>query len=162
MREHSAYTDAIASLYRDGLTGQAIADQLGVSRQAVFKHIKRAGLTRKDGGACKRARDRTAGLCAEGEAVALRHGMTRSQWCRLVEGGLTKAFEEQRWAWQSKGNDFQLTFGQWLQIWIDSGKLHMRGTYSGACGMTRKDKSRPLTVKNAVVVEFGKFKQPAP
>lgn len=53
---------AAVKAYRSGKTLQGVADELGVTRERVRAVLKRAGLTRRDGGAYIRALKRTEAL----------------------------------------------------------------------------------------------------
>lgn len=47
---------------------------------------------------------------------------------------------------------FNLTFDEWLQIWIDSGKLHLRGNYKHQYCMARKDDIGHYEIGNVGIV----------
>ena len=44
-----------------------------------------------------------------------------------------------------------MTFDEWLQVWIDSGKLHLRGSGRGKFCMARKDDLGDYAVGNVEV-----------
>jgi hypothetical protein len=44
-----------------------------------------------------------------------------------------------------------MTFDEWLQVWTDSGKLHLRGNGLGKCCMARKDDLGDYVVGNVEI-----------
>jgi len=47
---------------------------------------------------------------------------------------------------------FELTFDEWLKIWIDSGHLENRGTFSGGYVMARKEDIGPYSKDNVEII----------
>ena len=62
------------------------------------------------------------------------------------------AFEGQRYLAQKRGVAFLFTFGQWLQIWVDSGHLLERGCRKGQYVMARFGDMGPYAVGNVKIV----------
>jgi hypothetical protein len=53
-----------------------------------------------------------------------------------------------------RGIAFNLTFDQWLSIWIDSGKLHLRGRGAGKYCMSRIGDAGPYEIGNVFIQSF--------
>jgi hypothetical protein len=47
---------------------------------------------------------------------------------------------------------WEFTFDTWLQVWLDSGKLHLRGTYKGGYVMARKNDIGPYSIDNVDII----------
>lgn len=52
---------------------------------------------------------------------------------------------------RDRGIEFLLTYNDWLQIWIQSGKLEHRGRHKGNYVMCRKKDSGPYAVGNVFI-----------
>lgn len=55
---------------------------------------------------------------------------------------------------KKKGQEFNfdLTFEQWLKVWVDSGKMDQRGRKAHEYCMSRKDRYKPYTYENMIIV----------
>jgi hypothetical protein len=57
----------------------------------------------------------------------------------------------QRWHAGRRGVEWNLTFEEWLQIWNDSGKLHLRGRGKGKYCMARFNDVGPYALGNVYI-----------
>jgi hypothetical protein len=68
---------------------------------------------------------------------------------------LRDAWYHQRWQAQNTRNiKFDLTFEEWLDVWNQSGKLHLRGRGVGKYCMARKNDSGPYEYGNVYITLF--------
>jgi len=47
---------------------------------------------------------------------------------------------------------WEFTFDTWFKVWLDSGKLHLRGTKAGQYVMARKNDIGPYSVDNVDII----------
>lgn len=70
-----------------------------------------------------------------------------------------KKAKQQYWNHQQrakrKGISFQLTFDQWLKIWLDSGHYYNKGTKRGQYVMSRYNDVGPYSVDNVKIQTVG-------
>lgn len=70
-----------------------------------------------------------------------------------------KKAKQQFWNHQQrakrKGINFLLTFEQWLQIWLDSGHYHEKGTKRGQYVMSRFNDVGPYSIDNVKIQTVG-------
>ncbi|WP_175952838.1 hypothetical protein [Burkholderia sp. BCC0405] len=62
-----------------------------------------------------------------------------------------KKFKSQRGRAKNRGIAWDLTFEEWLKIWIDSGKMHLRGRGAGTYVMARIGDKGPYSVENVFI-----------
>lgn len=62
-----------------------------------------------------------------------------------------KQFKTQRGSAKYRGIIWDLSFEQWTQIWIDSGKYHLRGCKRGLYVMSRLGDTGPYSVDNVEI-----------
>jgi hypothetical protein len=65
---------------------------------------------------------------------------------------MRKLFNQQKSNAKRRGIAWQLTFEQWSQIWLDSGKWELRGRNSGQYCMSRYGDLGPYAVDNVRIV----------
>lgn len=93
MTWNPARVEALEQLWADGLTGQQIADALGVSRSAVVARAHRLGLKRRIAGGDDEKFDRVIDLVANAPLNA-----PRSPRDAAMQVGLVVAKAEAMWA----------------------------------------------------------------
>lgn len=62
-----------------------------------------------------------------------------------------RKFKEQAKAAKQRGIEWQLTYEQWLEIWMESGKWHQRGKRIGQYVMSRKGDVGAYAVGNVFI-----------
>lgn len=65
---------------------------------------------------------------------------------------LRKKFKNQRSGATWRGISFELTFEEWLNIWVDSGHLHERGPRKGQYVMARFGDKGPYAIGNVRII----------
>lgn len=85
-------------------------------------------------------------------------GLTKSEYVRQrrLTGSYIKAFVGQRNNAKVRGIGWELSYFEWLQIWIDSGKFKMRGRGQGRYVMSRVGDLGPYKLGNVFIDEFSK------
>src|SRR6266446_3506192 len=68
---------------------------------------------------------------------------------------LYKAFYAQRQRAKQRGVVWELTFEDWIQVWIDSGHLDERGKGRGKYCMARFSDSGPYKIGNIKIIPYG-------
>lgn len=63
-------------------------------------------------------------------------------------------YREQKYNARGRGIEWSLTYEEWLKIWTDSGKLHLRGRKGGGYVMARFGDVGPYSVENVSIVPF--------
>lgn len=71
---------------------------------------------------------------------------------RKVERRLRTAYRQQRWAAKDRGIAFLLSWDQWLDVWIKSGRLCQRGRAKGQYCMARNGDMGPYSVDNVQII----------
>ena len=61
---------------------------------------------------------------------------------------LKLAYNYQKNSAKRRNIEWDLTFDEWLKIWVDSGKLHLRGKRKGCYCMSRYDDVGPYSKNN--------------
>ena len=142
------------NLRKAGMTLQAIATKLGVSRAYVQKIIIRLdpilpGKVR-DENKRKTARNIQEGLQELAAARAARRGMNDAEY-KEIPNWIKLKYSACRSSATRRGGDWRITFGDWYRIWEKAGllKLGVQDFW-----FTRKDRTRPYTVDNCEV-SFG-------
>jgi hypothetical protein len=75
----------------------------------------------------------------------------------MTMNNLKKAFNMQRWNAINRRNiDWHLTFEEWLDIWIKSGKLDQRGKGQGKYCMARHFDLGPYSISNVSIIPDSK------
>ena len=65
-----------------------------------------------------------------------------------TKGSLALAFKIQKQSAKHRGIEWQLSFPEWVAIWINSGQINNRGRYSGQYVMSRIGDVGPYAVNN--------------
>ena len=137
----SERAELMESMYRQGMTMQAIGEKYNVTRERVRQVLKRAGVDHSCGGQTVQAslkrnaaeRSRVAAQARRAE----KWGVPFDLLAELRSNGTIRAFEQQRKNSRARGIVWKLTFGQWFAVWQASGKLHLRGRGKGRYCMSR-------------------------
>ena len=136
---------AIVGTFKAGQPMQWIGNEWGISRERIRQILKKAGVSRSQGGASERRRRRTAlHLEAKNQSCIEKHGMVwpayRSLLCigkGMQNAGIRRertpigAFARQRQNARKRGIEWKLTLGEWWDIWTSSGKWSERGRGRG-------------------------------
>ncbi len=156
-----ARTERMVGLFRTGNTLQQIGDEYGITRERVRQIISRAGIKREDGGvyikrflnaAHKERKPKRDGRyhvfygCSKEDAERLNCGKKVS-----VKGSHAHLYSRQRRNANRRGIAWEITFPQWLEIWIASGHFDERGRGKGYC-MARFGDSGPYHPDNVEII----------
>lgn len=139
----------MASMFKQGLTYEAIARQFGVSRQAIQQHMAKIGITREDGGqtfATNHKRERSA-RSMDARYMA-KYGLPYAVVKQLRQDRVTHAYNSQKNHAAKRAIGWELDFPSWFAIWQASGKLHLRGKGKGKYVMSRIKDDGPYAVGN--------------
>lgn len=141
--------EKMATMYRQGLTLEAIGRQYGVTRQAVEQNLKSIGISRNDGGQSFTANHVRERKEREQHARYMRkYGMPLVVVQQLRKDRVTHAFSQQRQSAKHRGIAWELDFATWFAIWQASGKLHLRGKGKGKYLMSRLKDDGPYAIGN--------------
>lgn len=162
--------EAIIQQWRDGATGQVIADNLGISRQRVQQILNKFGCGRDNGGSgnakLKRVRDMVE---RRGEQIRRREIATLQKWgmtceqyaAHVAEFGKTtrtgspmQRFIAQRRSAYRRGIEWAFVFKDWWDVWRESGHWAERGRGQGYC-MARYGDSGPYAPGNVYICTVG-------
>jgi hypothetical protein len=128
----------MVAMYRQGLTLEKIGQSFGVTRERVRQILASHGVQRIHGGAAKRAEANQAVRKLRLDVNSLkRWGVTHEEMRLASASGLLRAYAEQHKNAKSRGITWNLTFGQWHDVWLISGKLDQRGRGKGKYVMSR-------------------------
>jgi hypothetical protein len=134
-------SEEMEALYRAGQTLKEIGVVFGVSRERVRQLLAKRGIAKDDGGASVRtaanAKVRQGNVEARRSALdakwLARDGITKTEFLRVficrpfdLDSPFRK-FWMQRTLAGCRGIEWQLTFPEWWQIWLDSGRYEERG-----------------------------------
>lgn len=61
-------------------------------------------------------------------------------------------FKQQRWRALDRGVGWEMTFDEWMKVWLDSGHWHERGIRAGGYVMGRKGDVGPYSVDNVQII----------
>lgn len=139
----------ILDSYVSGKTLRALAAENNVTYQRVQQIIRSYQLTGKDGGSSVKKREREQ--FPKLHMHSHRLGITKEEWIAYSSNGTILAYKEQKRNSKSRGIGFELNFKQWLQIWIDSGKIDLRGRGKGKYCMSRLNDSGPYAEGNVEI-----------
>jgi hypothetical protein len=144
--------ERIVGMYRQGLTLAKIGESFGLSRERVRQVLKKAGVTRADGGMRVCTASKHAARNVDRDATCLtRYGMTHAEVAPWRRNGTVAVFRRQRQNAWNRGIDWSLSFAQWLSIWLASGKLAQRGRNAGQYVMSRIKDSGGYEIGNVHV-----------
>jgi hypothetical protein len=145
-------TEKMVSMYRQGLTLDAIGRQYGITRERVRQILKKAGVTSLDGGKHVRCEIKKANRSAAMEArIRAKYGVSFDEWRQLSASRITHAYIRQRQSAAARGIEWRLTFFEWLSVWRASGKLEQRGRGKGKYCMSRIKDGGPYAIGNVHV-----------
>lgn len=136
--------DAIVLSYRSGVTLRKIGAEVGLSPERIRQMLKKAGVGSHEGGRAVRPKKKKNHVAV----TALRLGISIDRYNSLRGGKLLRAYRSQSNSAKNRGIPFEMTFGQWLDIWHRSGKLDMRGCGKGLYCMCRRGDKGPYSVDN--------------
>lgn len=94
-------------------------------------------------------------LIAENEQLRQTINLIKGDRLRLTDKTMIKfrdAWRTQRHMARYRGIEFLLTFEEWLNIWLDSGFLHLRGSGAGKYCMGRNGDTGPYEVGNVKII----------
>jgi len=156
----------VCDLYQAGYTLQEIGEFYGLSRERIRQILKSSGLVGRDGGQAQVARRRRYTKAI----VQLDYRNTRSMavygcdWETLlllnegkgpsVKGCCARGYMEQQRNARLRGVEWDLTFPQWMTVWLESGKLSERGRAHGKYVMGRLNDYGPYAPWNVYITTF--------
>lgn len=143
-------SERIATMYRQGLTLETIGSEFQITRERVRQLLKAQGITRTDGGQHKQKLAKVEARRARLDLISIkRFGIdNETRKARRADGTLL-AFEHQRQSAGQRGIAWNLTFVQWYDLWLTSGKLDCRGRGVGKYVMSRIQDDGPYAIGNA-------------
>jgi hypothetical protein len=128
----------MASMFRQGLTLVKIGEHFNLTRERVRQVLKRLGITAEHGGQSKIAATKKQDAQAKRDAKSFAlWGLSHAEMAKWRSAGLVKAFVRQELNAKLRGVAWNLSFTTWLGIWLESGKLEMRGRGKGRYVMSR-------------------------
>lgn len=153
----------IAALYRAGQTQQQIGDLYGVTRERVRQILAAQGIDGRAGGQTVRTlvakvhRQRASQIRRD-QKYQRHYGCDYATLLRLNEGkrgqsrgSLAWRFHNQRQAASHRKIEWSLSFVEWMEIWLSSGKLAERGQGRGRYCMARKGDTGPYSADNVYI-----------
>lgn len=144
-----ARNEAVVAMFRQGVTLQNIGDKFKMTRERARQIIAAQGLSAKDGGQRRTSELKKARAAALKDARAMRvYGMSYDEVRVLRKAGLVKAYRQQKNNAENRAIDFELTLSEWYQVWLESGKLALRGVGKGHYCMSRIRDCGPYRVGN--------------
>lgn len=145
----------IIELYSDGNTLQKIGSIYGVSRERIRQILKRNGFTRKDGGESVKAAPNKLAVQARRDSFWIdKYGCDyeATKQYRTEYPKATAQYRSQKNNAARRNIEWQMTFAEWIKIWIESGHYHERGLGIGKYVMCRIGDKGPYAPGN---VEIG-------
>jgi hypothetical protein len=140
----------IVLAYRLGATREQIGAAFGLTGGGVGSVLTVRGV---DGDErrerCRGAKAASARAGADAESME-RRGVTVEEW-RGIPAALRSAFHTQKSSAKARGIDWQLTLGQWLRIWQESGYLDQRGRHADEYVMARHGDVGPYAHGNVTI-----------
>jgi DNA-binding CsgD family transcriptional regulator len=132
----------IADMFRQGVTLERIGAQFGITRERVRQILKRDGLVGEHGGqavavAVKKPAKESAIKAARDARCFAKWGVSYTGMKSARADGTLKAYCSQRNSASIRGIEWAISFVQWLAVWQQSGKLHLRGRGKGRYVMSR-------------------------
>lgn len=70
-----------------------------------------------------------------------------------------KAYDDQRRHAADRGIEWQFSYEEWLEMWLESGKWEQRGKERGQYVMSRLGDEGPYSVRNCRIVTVGENNQ---
>lgn len=141
---------AMADLFRSGMTLAAIGEMHGITRERVRQLVEEVGVTRCEGGLSKLKAERDAAATARRDARCIqKHGMAVAEYF-ATPASARKAFMQQKGNAGQRGIEWRMTFAEWWEIWQKSGKWADRGRGNGYV-MARKGDAGPYAVGNVYI-----------
>jgi hypothetical protein len=147
-----ARNELMASMYRQGLTCECIAQEHGISRQRAHQILKRMGIDPRDGGQKKRvAMSKSIKASRRDARYMTTYGVDREEYERLRAIGAVKAFKEHKKNSILRGIAFSFILADWWAVWRDSGKFEQRGRSKNSYVMSRIKDSGGYEVGNVCI-----------
>jgi hypothetical protein len=149
----------------DGLTLQEIGERYNITRERVRQILADAGVSRLDGGmAIRTAKSIPLKLLEHSAKIERQNKRSMKKWgCDFLtakrlnqgrplnkNGTIAKAYDNQRTTSISRGIAWEMTFPEWVKVWRDSGKYHLRGRGKGYW-MARRLGIGPYSVANIYI-----------
>jgi DNA-binding CsgD family transcriptional regulator len=148
-RRDLASIERMASMYRQGLTLQKIGDVFHITRERVRQLLRKHGVTSEHGGQHKTAEAKHSAKVVQRNARSLAaYGLSLEDMNKWRACGAVAAFRSQSNAARNRGIEWKLSFAQWIDIWLESGKLEQRGRGKGKYVMSRIKDSGGYEVGN--------------
>lgn len=144
--------EAMAALYKNGLTLEQIGEQYSCTRENVRQCLARVGAKSTEGGAAKRRSDRKERQLIEREEQSReRWGCSFADYLKIRSvKKATLAFRSQKRAARPRGIEWQLSLSEWWSIWEKSGLWNQRGLGQGYV-MCRHGDVGPYAVGNVFI-----------
>ena len=157
----------MAGMYREGRTLQEVGDQFGITRERVRQILISIGVKWSDGGShvvslANEAKRKANAAAAKDLRRMSAYGCNQADFIRW-NGGVPNAdygtpaasYKSQKHNALNCGYVWLITFPQWAQIWMESGKWGERGLARDMYVLGRKDRLKPFTADNVEVVSLG-------
>jgi len=141
----------MVTAWQSGLTLQQIGDQHNISRERVRQILKKLGVPVESGGNKLLAERKAAKHIAELNArTYAKHGVTREKW-EQIGSRARHCFRSQRRDAGYRGIEWNLTLGDWWDVWQKSGKWQLRGRTKGMFVMSRINDAGGYTLGNIYI-----------
>jgi hypothetical protein len=139
----------MVTMYRQGVTLEKIGQTFNVTRERVRQILRKVGVSANEGGAAKVAQAKGSAYKAKQDARYLaRHGMAFDEFKKWRGTSTLVAYRSQANSARQRGIEWGLNFAQWLDVWLTSGKLELRGRGKGKYCMSRIKDSGGYVVGN--------------
>lgn len=160
--------ELMEALYRSGRTLQQVGDEFDLTRERVRQVLAARGLNGNDGGQAVMARARAKAKRKRREEKCLKEkGLPLFEYetlldmgKRMMEDGLHRdrtpigAYCRQRQNADQQGYDWDLSLGEWWEIWEESGKWEKRGLRSEGYVLARIIPELPFRKYNVMVMKL--------
>lgn len=143
--------EIVKQFLESDLSAQQIAEKHGMSRVNVANILKKANVTYKDTNRFKQAAEkRESRLLQVDDRTKKRDGVSREVWKEIGTDARNQFRYNRNYA-QYANIPWELTLGQWWDIWQKSGHWNDRGTGHGYV-LSRNDKLKGFSIGNVEVI----------
>lgn len=144
----------IAELFKLGYTYPLLATRFGISESTIYLVIKKAGVSRHDGGQSLIARLRREAI--KEDKFFNKYGVSVVRIGALEDAlSARNKFKQQKGQARYRGISWELSFADWWEIWEQSGAWRQRGRVHGESKMmARLGDVGPYSKENVRIVSM--------